>query len=141
MMFQKRIFLLVLVTLVAYTCANLTPCDTKCLSHFYQCFDSCTVVELCDTCIAYKSQCLQNCGQSNNTRKRRDVNDAPSKITDIQGMKKYLNLQWTDLTYAIWKNILLFKLFYLIFVLYEYILYLFVHTCTENLFMMHNFKC
>ena len=93
MIIKKRIFLLVLVTLVASTCANLTQCETDCLSNFYQCFNACADITKCDGCIAYKSQCFRTCQQSNTTRKRRDVYDAPLKITDIQGMKKYLNLQ------------------------------------------------
>ena len=93
MIFQKGIFLLVLVTLLPSTYANLTQCNTDCLANFYQCFDSCTTVEQCNGCISYKSQCLSNCQQGNATRKRRAVYDGPSKITDLQGLKKYLNLQ------------------------------------------------
>ncbi|CAB4037903.1 Hypothetical predicted protein [Paramuricea clavata] len=91
MNFQKRIALFVVVTLVASTCANyLTSCDSTCLSEFYKCFGKCKVAKTCTLCVDYKITCLNNCQA---TRKRREVYDAPAKITDIQGLKKYLNLQ------------------------------------------------
>ena len=98
MNFESRTAAIVLLILMTSTWArgNVSPCDTVCVSDFYKCFNACVGETLCEQCVEYQKVCLQNChatNQSNGSRKRREVYVAPAKITDVQGLKRYLNLQ------------------------------------------------
>lgn len=75
---------------------NVSACDSVCISDFYKCFYTCGDETHCRQCVDYQKTCLQKCNASNQStgsRKRREVYDAPAKITDVQGLKRYLNLQ------------------------------------------------
>ena len=94
MNFKNRtatIFLLILMT-STWARGNVTICGSSCLARFYQCITTCSSPEHCTQCVDYQKACLKKCSETNGSRKRREIYIAPAKITDVQGLKRYLNL-------------------------------------------------